>query len=143
MKIKISGNVRTNAPHLRKFVNYLQKHYPVKREGVRLVVKLVADEYVPFAHTDGTVGDANAVLSVIPFPSTIRIATGGLWCYPKRIMADLCHEWRHLQQFFDEGLCFKKMASEEEYHKDPLEIDANEFSKKVMKEYLLAMGNKV
>lgn len=136
VQVKITGKVKERAPHLRKFINWLQVNHPVVREGVQLEVKLSSKEFIPFHHTDGTIGEAQAVLSIYRCRPTVRIATGGLWCYPKRILIDYAHEHRHLQQYFDEGQNFKTMASEEEYLQDALELDANEFSKRVIKEYL-------
>ncbi len=143
MQFKITGDTTEKAVYLRKFIYWLQQNYPVIGNDVTLDVKLSRKNLLKFELGIGGFTDAFAITTVTMPKAVVTIATGFIYYYPIRLIEDMAHEWKHLQQKFNEGKHFTVMAHEQQHQTDALEIEARAFSEEITKKYLKLVGNKL
>lgn len=135
MRVTITDKMQYK--YLKRFVNYLKKNYPIKKKGVVLDVRLVENSYIPFKY-NGQELKAEATFGIRGNVGIIKIAVGCYFKRPKDILIDTAHEFRHAIQHFDLEEDFRVAASS--YYEDQREVDAKDFSHRVVEEYFREIG---
>lgn len=135
MRVKITDKMQYK--YLKRFMTYLRKNYPIKKKGANLDVQLIEESFIPFCY-NGEHFNAEATFGARDNKATIKIAVGCYFKTPRAILVDGCHEYRHAIQYFDLNEDFTVAANS--YYEDARELDAKEFSERVVSEYLIELG---
>lgn len=129
MRLATTG---VGAAAYRKLITYLNKNHPIPKANIE--VRLIDQPFVPFT-VDGRTSQAWATFGLIGQKAVIKIAVSNVSRTLKDSLEDICHEYRHCMQYFLMRQDFSRAANYS-YSADPKEIDAKQFARQTINEYL-------